>query len=911
MQPHEPLWKPADQASRLAELISNDAEQKIAPLRRDVRSLGVLLGRVLKEQEGDALFGNVERLRELLTRHRERHEGPDGELLRDARKLVSQVDTAHAHKITKAFATYFELTNLAETNHRKRRRRASRLDSSRPPLPGSFRGTLLRMKKAGVSCDQALALFQQIQITPVFTAHPTEVARRTVLFARRRLASELERLDNLPLSEPYAAEREEAITAEITSLWQTDEVRRFQPTVTDEIRMGLDYYKISLLDSVPRVYEEMANAFRDVYAVPLATRDLQQVITFGSWIGGDRDGNPHVTPGCTADALRMARHLILDFYLSQMDALYPRLSASVLQTSITPALAEALDRYTHKFTEVSMDRIRYPEPEKYRRFLAFVHWRLHHTRFEPDHKHGYAGVEDFADDLRLMRDSLVENGAERIAERLLDPLLRQIATFGFHLHTLDIRQHARLHQQAVEEFDSALRENAALSDQPREVAATLRMVAELKHRYPARAIRNYIISGSTSQRDVTNLLRLANVAGVSAGACDGDPGLMPVPLFESIEDLRRCPEICREWWSSPEYAPLLDSWGRRQEIMLGYSDSNKDGGMFTSTWEIYKAHRALHEVARECNVKLRLFHGRGGTVGRGGGPTHSMIVAQPPGAFTGEIRVTEQGEVMSWKYSDLVLSEWNLELMVAASLEALAQLDPSRTLYESWNAAMSEVSEEAFRFYREKIADDPEVLTYFEQATPVNELEHARIASRPARRSHSRKLEDLRAIPWVFGWMQSRHGLPAWFAVGHALSAFAQKPENLDLLREMMKKFPLFRTMIRNVEIGMAKADFSIARLYADLVEDAKLGNRVFAMLRDEFELTLKMVLDVTGQKGLLETNPVLERSIRLRNPYVDPMSLVQVELLRRKRAGEDTGELNYALAATINGIAAGLHNTG
>ena len=346
--------------------------------------------------------------------------------------------------------------------------------------------------------------------------------------------------------------------------------------------------------------------------------------------------------------------------------------------------------------------------------------------------------------------------------------------------------------------------------------------------------------------------------------------------------------------------------------MLGYSDSNKDGGMLTSTWEIYKAHRALHEVARECNVKLRLFHGRGGTVGRGGGPTHSMIVAQPPGAFSGAIRVTEQGEVMSWKYSDLVLSEWNLELMVAASLESLAQLDPSRKLHEHWNAAMSAMSEDSFRFYREKIADNPDVLTYFEQATPVNELEHARIASRPARRSKSRKLADLRAIPWVFGWMQSRYGLPAWFGVGHAIARFVeQKTQNLELTREMMQKFPLFRTMLRNVEIGMAKADLSIASLYADLVEDGGVRERVFTMLRDEFELTLKMVLQATGQRSLLETNPVLERSIRLRNPYVDPMSLVQVELLRRKRKGENTDELNYALAATINGIAAGLHNTG
>jgi phosphoenolpyruvate carboxylase len=936
MQRNEPLWKPVDQASRLAELISDDPNLKLAPLRRDVRSLGVLLGRVLKEQEGDELFGQVEQLRELLTKHRESSEADHGQLLGDARKLVAHANTAQAHKITKAFATYFELTNLAETNHRKRRRRASRLDLFRAPLPGSFRGTLLRMKKAGLSCEEALDLFKQVSITPVFTAHPTEVARRTVLFARGRIAHELERLDNLPLSEPYAAEREIAIAAEITSLWQTDEVRRVQPTVTDEIRMGLDYYKISLLESVPRVYEEFADAFREVYGVPVATHDLPQVIGFGSWIGGDRDGNPYVTPGCTADALRMARHLILDYYLSQIDALYPRLSASVLQATLSAALAEALEHYQRRFTEVPMDRVRYPEPEKYRRFLAFIHWRLHHSRFESEHQDAYRTAEEFTTDLRIIRESLVVNAAERVAERLIDPLLRQIATFGFHLHALDIRQHARLHKKTVEEFLGALDHSkdfedshaskrglngastssndsdAGISDQSREVAATLRTVADLKRRYPARAICEYVISGASSQNDITNLLRLANVAGVRAEGSNGDPGMMPVPLFESIEDLRRCPEICREWWSSPEYSKLLDSWGRRQEIMLGYSDSNKDGGMLTSTWEIYKAHRALHDVACECNVKLRLFHGRGGTVGRGGGPTHSMIVAQPPGAFTGEIRVTEQGEVMSWKYSDLVLSEWNLELMVAASLEALAQLDPSRKLHEHWNAAMSEMSEDAFRFYRDKIADDPDVLTYFEQATPVNELEHARIASRPPRRSTSRSLNDLRAIPWVFGWMQSRHGLPAWFGVGHAVSRFAsQKNENLDLLREMMQKFPLFHTMIRNVEIGMAKADLSIARLYADLVEDSGLRDRVFATLCDEFQLTLHMILQITGQKSLLETNPVLERSIRLRNPYVDPMSLVQVELLHRKRRGEDTDELNYALAATINGIAAGLHNTG
>jgi phosphoenolpyruvate carboxylase len=366
-------------------------------------------------------------------------------------------------------------------------------------------------------------------------------------------------------------------------------------------------------------------------------------------------------------------------------------------------------------------------------------------------------------------------------------------------------------------------------------------------------------------------------------------------------------------WASAEYEPLLQSWGRKQEVMLGYSDSNKDGGMFTSTWELHKAQHDLHLAAREANVRLRLFHGRGGTVGRGGGPTHAAILAQPPGDFSGEIRITEQGEVLTWKYSDPVLAEWNLEIMIAACLEVLvnpAQLQPE--LSQRWHEAMETMSRDAFAFYREHIADNPEVVQYFEQATPVNELEHARIGSRPARRSESRRLEDLRAIPWVFGWMQSRHAVPAWFGVGHALERFsAGAPERASLLKEMMRGFPPFSSLIRSVEIAMAKADMSIARLYAGLVTDAALRDRVFHMLHEEFERTRRQILLVTGQNELLEKNSVIFRSIRLRNPYVDPMSLIQVDLLRRKRSGETSDSVDYAIGATMNGIAAGLHNTG
>jgi phosphoenolpyruvate carboxylase len=458
-----------------------------------------------------------------------------------------------------------------------------------------------------------------------------------------------------------------------------------------------------------------------------------------------------------------------------------------------------------------------------------------------------------------------------------------------------------------------------LSAQSVELLDSFRAIAESKKTHSPKTIRNFIISNAQSESDIFAVIRLAALGGVSANASDGDPGLMPVPLFESIEALRASPLIMRRVWKAAEFQPFLNSWGRKHEVMLGYSDSNKDGGMLTSTWELHKAQHHLHEAARECDILLRLFHGRGGTVGRGGGPTHAAILAQPAGDFSGEIRITEQGEVLSWKYSDPVLAEWNLETMIAACLEAVAmpsQAAPDTT--RRWHEAMEEMSSDAFPFYRKHIAENPEVLQYFEQATPVNELEHIRIGSRPSRRAADRSqqldLDDLRAIPWVFGWMQSRHAVPAWFGVGYALDRFASRsPAHAQLLREMMVGFPLFASLIRSVEIAMAKADFAIAHLYADLVSDAALRGRVFEMLRQEFERTIRSILAVTGQQELLEKNPVLLRSVRLRNPYVDPLSLIQVDLLRRKRALDSVLDpaLDYAIGATMNGIAAGLHNTG
>jgi phosphoenolpyruvate carboxylase len=845
-----------------------------------------------------------------------------------AEATVAALPITDAYHLTKAFSIYFELTNLAETNHRRRRRRAAALHPERPPQPGTFLGTLLRLKDAGVDRDAALALLGRVCVIPVFTAHPTEVARRTVLRKRERIAAALEQLDWLPLTDAAVEAQAAAVATEITALWQTDEVRRQKPTVLDEVRMGLGYYPGVLIPTLPAVYDEMARAFEQVYGEPTPAEALPCVVRFGSWIGGDRDGNPFVTTGATREALQLARATILDFYVTALESLVERLSPSSHQAGVAPALVEALERY--HATIPSLD----PEPETrqgaevYRRFLGYVGWRIRAARDDASSAGAYPDAAAFAADLRLVRDSLKENRGERLSQALVEPLLRQVETFGFYLHTLDLRQHARIHAQAMRELFGAPAPAAGSgagdadhppplpappSEQTAELLETLRTAAALQRDYPADAIRSYVISGATTVEDILAVVRLAELCGVQVAGGDGSPGLMPVPLFEFIEDLRHCPAVCRELWTREDYGRLLDSWGRRQEVQLGYSDSNKDGGMLTSTWEIYQAHAALHDVARECGVVLTLFHGRGGTVGRGGGPTHRAITSQPPGAFMGEIKITEQGEVLGWKYSAPVLAERSLELMVAASLDALAAVaPPSAEQQARWAEAMHALSADAFAFYREHIAENPDILVYFEQATPVEELQNARLGSRPSRRGKTTGLGDLRAIPWVFGWMQSRHVLPAWFGVGHALERFAARGEaNAALLREMVQHFPIFHDLVRNVEIGMAKADLTIARRYAALVEDAALGERVFRMLAEEFERTRVMLLEVTGQSRLLEENPVLERSIRLRNPYVDPMSLIQVDLLRRKRAGEQSEELNYALAATINGISAGLRNTG
>ena len=1028
------LWSPTDWPQRLAELQAPTGDLKEAPLRRDVRSLGALLGEVLREQAGLPLYEAVEDLRRTAIARREAESDPAssnasalaGQHLQHALARVQALTSDTAYQLARAFAFFFELTNLAETNHRKRRRLAHQLDPTAGPQRGSLRGALRQMRRAGISATEALALLARITVMPVFTAHPTEVARRSVMSKRRRISTLLEQLDRIPVPEAELEALEQEVIAEITALWQTDDVRMARPAVRDEVRMALDYFESSIFATLPVLYSEVAAALSSEYGIESDLADLPRLIAFGSWIGGDRDGNPFVTPRATRTALAMAHGLLHAHYRRRLQNISDQLGSSTQQVPISPELAALLEGYMQQLRAAGQTELEQRFPfESIRLLVGFIMMRLGGApQISVPPPSGpplkpYARAEEFVSDLMVLHSSLIQNRGRRLAQALIDPLLLEARTYGLHLHALDIRQHARVHAAAIAEIaqkpgatkkSDTLTLPPALTPHTRDVLNTFRAIAELKRVYVPEALPRYIISGATCTEDVLNVLWLARLAGVRVEGCGGpegcpdssdpglhptseaggdpglhptseaggDPGLQPVPLFESIADLRNAPAVCRQLWTSAAYRPLLASWNHQQEVMLGYSDSNKDGGMIAGTWEIWKAHRALHQVARECGVRLRLFHGRGGTVGRGGGPTHRAIFAQPMDAFTGELRITEQGEVLNWKYADVVLAERNLELMIAASLDALARPDAllqrkaaaaqdkegvilsegaagvegpavSSTPYiprltgeilPQWEAAMDQLSAVSYAFYRKHIVDDPDTFTYFEQATPVAELENAHIGSRPAKRtdassSKKRSMEDLRAIPWVFGWMQSRHVVPAYFGVGHALQHFIQhnvpttnpasnlEPRTSDLesanlaqLQTMARGFPLFIDIIRNVEMALAKADFSIARLYAGLVQDEALSDRVFSTLHAEFELTRRMVLAVLGQSTLMQTNSVLGHSIRLRNPYVDPMSLIQVELIRRKRAAIASGqptpaELDRAITATINGISAGLRNTG
>lgn len=922
--------------------LTRDLRDRDAPLRRDIHWLGTLLGETLIEQAGEALFETEERLRILSKRYR-RH--PTAFRQEQIAGIVHGLGVDEAVGVIRAFSLYFGLVNLAEQHHRVRRRREVRLMGDRPQR-GSITETMRILSEEGLDPDEVRSLLRRVEVGLVVTAHPTEPNRKTVLRQWHDVTRDLAAWDDPRLGPRDRDRIETSIRETLTALWQTDEVRHRRPTVYDEQNAALFYFRESLIEAIPRLYAELDHAFRADFHEPLG--DAPLLVSFGTWIGGDRDGNPFVTPEATREAMRRQRAFILAHYAAELDQLVVELSLSRRRVGISDALQEASLAYQR---ELPLDETVQPwlarnEDEPYRRFITLMGFRLHRTI--EGREGAYDTCGEFDRDLALMDQSLRANRAERLADGRLAALRLKARTFGFYLAALDIRQNSHIHEVAmtealnvagvVKDFQALsesekqavlLRElesprpllplDSAMSNDTREAFETFRALKDCQDLAGDCAVEDFIVSMTRHPSDLLAVLVMAKEAGLFRRAAASHAGatsrLNVVPLFETIEDLRSAASIMETLWSCAPYREALRSRDDLQEVMIGYSDSNKDGGVLTSNWELYKAQRDLSWLAKRHGIALRLFHGRGGTVSRGGGPTYEAILAQPPGTVSGAIKLTEQGEVLAWKYGVPELADRNLEQALSATILA-SQLElADLQLVRQRDAAMEEISQRAFAAYRQVVYDDPDFLAFFQQATPLSEIEALNIGSRPARRRKEGGISTLRAIPWTFSWIQTRFLLPSWLGAGTAFAEFmARRPDGLDVLKGWYQGWSYFRALIGNIEVSLAKADMAIARRYAELVEDPAVRERIWGEIHAEFERTRAALLDITQQGELLERNPVLQRSIRLRNPYVDPLSHLQVELLRRKRRGappEEVERLDAALALTVTGIAAGLRNSG
>jgi phosphoenolpyruvate carboxylase len=817
-----------------------------APLRRDVRLLGDLLGRVMVEQEGEDLLAREEEIRRVSRRARE---SGDPVVRAELAHAVAELDLDQQTNILRAFALFFQLANLAEQQHRVRRRRDVEREDGVPreSLAEAFR----RLREAGVDREALAAAAEHVSLELVLTAHPTEATRRTILQAQARLGGLLAELDT-------GADIVERAAEEITVLWQTDEVRPQRPRVVDEVRHGLWFFEQSLLDAA----EELLDAYRE--ALPGAPLPL----SFGSWIGGDMDGNPNAGPETIREALDRGRALALQRYRAEVRELAAALGLTTTLVAVSQELHDSIERderdlplYAEQIGEQNRD-------EPYRRKLSFVWWRLGND--------GYGTVEALQADLDVIDRSLRQHGGRRIAQGRLAALRRRVELFGFHVAKLDVRFHAE-----------------ELGRRTPRVREALGAVAAAQDRLGKRAVDTVIVSGTESAEHVLDALDLAEEAGAR---------IVPVPLFETIRDLGEAPAIVTSLLDEPRFARVVEERGRRLEVMVGYSDSGKDGGYLSAQWEIYRAQERLAGLAAERGLELTIFHGRGGSTGRGGGPTHAAILAQPAGHPPGRLKLTEQGETVSFKYGLPGLAYRNLEAALAATLlAAFPEVAASRPP-EGARETLEGLSGQAFAAYRGLVWEDERFVEFFRQFTPIEELALLEIGSRPARRPEGGQLlSSLRAIPWIFAWTQNRCILPAWYGCG---SAFAGA--DVAELRRLYGGWAFFRSLVENLEMTLAKSSLEIAAGYLDLVEDAGL----YESIRAEHERTVVSVLEIVEARELLDRHPVIQRSIRLRNPYVDPMNAIQVELLRRWRETGDE-EVKRPLLRSIAGIAAALRNTG
>ncbi|HSI79269.1 MAG TPA: phosphoenolpyruvate carboxylase [Solirubrobacterales bacterium] len=908
-------------------------------LRRDIRELGTLLGRTLVRQEGPELLDLVERVRELIRGDRE---APVA--------VLSEVEPGTAIRLARAFTSYFHLANVAEQVHRGRDLLASRAQRG-----AWLAQTVDRIASAGVPPDELADAVARLSVRPVFTAHPTEAARRTVLAKLRRIATLLDERDRAlgadgSVVDPVAERRVRRRLEELVDLlWQTDELRVARPDVLDEARNAVYYFDELHRDALPHVLEALTEELARLdLDLPLEARPL----SFGSWIGGDRDGNPNVSPESTLEVLGLQNDHGARNALAVIDDLRVDLSSSVRIAGATAELTESLERDLELLPELDPRYRRLNAEEPYRLKLTCMREKLLNTRRriaeQRPHRPGrdYSGIGELLDDLVVVRDSLLVHRGELIARGRLETAIRTLAAFGLGLATLDVREHADATHRAVGQLVDRVREHerpyAELSrDERRDLCAaelrsrrplalqppsldqagartyeTFVAIRRAQDRYGPAAIESYIVSMCRGADDVFAAAILAREAGLVD--VHGDVARVGfVPLLETTEELRAADRVLDQLLSDPVYRRIVALRGEAQEVMLGYSDSNKAAGIATSQWEIHRAQRRLHEVASRHGVALRLFHGRGGTVGRGGGPTNEAILALPSGTLDGEIKLTEQGEVISDKYLVASLARENLELTLAAALEATvlhrAPTQPAKTL-ERWSDAMDTVSGAAHARYRE-LLEDPDLPAYYFASTPVELLADLHLGSRPARRPDSGGgLDGLRAIPWVFGWTQSRQIVPGWFGVGSGLAS-AREAGIGEVLAEMHAEWRFFRNFLSNVAMTLAKTDMELARHYVSRLAPPEL-DRVYELIRAEHELTVAELLRITGEDELLGSNPVLQHTLRVRDRYLAPLHYLQVSLTERWRVDRDSGEARdpevaRALLLTVNGIAAGLRNTG
>ncbi len=926
----------------------NDAAAKNKPLVEDIRLLGRILGDVIREQEGAAAFDLIERVRQLSVAYRLKADASAGRVLD---RLLKNLSADQTVTVIRAFSYFSHLANIAEDRHHVRRRAVHELEGHQQD--GSLALAFDRLHRADHRAADIAHMLQHAYISPVLTAHPTEVQRKSILDAERAIATLVGDRDDLATPD-RRADNEALIRARVTQLWQTRMLRTAKLTVADEVENALSYYASTFLREIPRLYRDIERA--------LPGHPVASFLRMGHWMGGDRDGNPNVTAATLKHALSRQAEVALRFYLTEVHELGAELSISGTLAPVTPEMNALADR--------SPDRNEHRSDEPYRRALIGLYARLAATlqqltgtealRHAVAPQEPYAQADAFLRDLQVIERSLVSHHAQALVGPRLAPLMRAVQVFGFHLATLDLRQNSDQHEAVVAELLRAARIEADYSALPEE-ARRLQLLALLNDarplrvhgadysalaraellifesarealaRYGREAIRHCIISHTEEVSDLLEVLLLQKETGLLTGTLDGgaSAALITVPLFETIGDLRRSEPIMREFYALPGIRALVQRSGGEQDVMLGYSDSNKDGGFFTSNWELYRAETALvalfdslrDAAAPEDAITLRLFHGRGGTVGRGGGPSYQAILAQPPGTVNGQIRLTEQGEVIASKYAHPEIGRRNLETLVAATLEATL-LHPTKSPPKSFLEAAAHISEASFNAYRKLVYGTPGFTDYFFAATPIREIAELNIGSRPASRKATRAIEDLRAIPWSFSWGQCRMALPGWCGFGSAIEVFlagADRAARVDLLQRMHRQWPFFRTLLSNLDMVLAKSDLRIAARYVDLVEDRPQAKRIFAALKAEWQRVDGALSLITGDTERLHSNPALARSIEHRFPYLDPLNHLQVELLRRYRnrpnfsvAGQDgVDRLQRGIHLSINGIAAGLRNTG